>query len=120
MAISMDSLSNQLYSQLSTGQLNNATSKLKDGFDKDYSKATSDELMDVCKEFESYFIEQMFKGMEKMVPKHDHESNYAASITDYYKEELIKNYSAQTVKNGQGIGLAQKLYDQMKRNYNIE
>lgn len=120
MAISMDSLTNQLYSQLSTQQLNNTTSKLKDGIDKDYSNATEDELMDVCKEFESYFIEQMFKTMEKMVPKSEMESNYAASLTDYYKEELIKDYSSQAVSNGQGLGLAQKLYEQMKRNYNIE
>ena len=27
---------------------------------KDYSKATDDELMDVCKQFEAYFLEQCF------------------------------------------------------------
>ncbi|MCR4591290.1 MAG: rod-binding protein [Lachnospiraceae bacterium] len=115
----MDALTNQLYSKLSADQLSNTTSRLQSGLDRNYSKATDDELMDVCKEFESYFIEQMFKNMEKMVPKSEMESNYAASISDYYKEELIKDYSAQAVKNGQGLGLAQKLYEQMKRNYNL-
>ena len=120
MAVSMDALTNQLYSQISGQQLNSAAAKLESGLDRDYSKASDDELMDVCKEFESYFIEQMFKTMEKMVPKNELESNYASSLTDYYKEELIKDYSSQAVQNGQGLGLAQKLYEQMKRNYNLE
>ena len=119
MAISMDALTNQLYSQISSKQTEATASKLESGLDRDYSNATDDELMDVCKEFESYFIEQMFKSMEKMVPKSNFESNYASSLTDYYKEELVKDYSSQMVKNGQGLGLAQKLYEQMKRNYNI-
>lgn len=120
MAISMDALTNQLYSQISNKQTEATASKLESGLGRDYTKATDDELMNVCKEFESYFIEQMFKSMEKMVPKSDFESNYAASLTDYYKEELVKDYSSQMVKNGPGLGLAQKLYEQMKRNYNIE
>ena len=32
---------------------------------KDLSKATDDELMEVCKDFESYFLEQMLKSMVK-------------------------------------------------------
>ncbi|MBR5360193.1 MAG: rod-binding protein [Lachnospiraceae bacterium] len=115
----MDALTNQLYSQLSTQQTSDTASKLENGLKKDYTNATDDELMDVCKEFESYFMEQMFKTMEKMVPKNESQSGYAAAITDYYKEELIKDYTSDAVKNGQGLGLAQKLYEQMKRNYDI-
>ena len=32
----------------------------------DFSKASDDELMSVCKDFESYFVEQVLKSMEKM------------------------------------------------------
>ena len=31
----------------------------------DYAKATDDELMDACKQFEAYFVEMVFKEMEK-------------------------------------------------------
>ena len=32
----------------------------------DFSQASDDELMSVCKDFESYFVEQMLKSMQKM------------------------------------------------------
>lgn len=35
----------------------------------DYSKSTDDELMDACKEFEAYFVEQAFKAMQKWCQK---------------------------------------------------
>ena len=55
------------------------------------SNASDDELMQVCKDFESYFIEQMFKSMEKMIPKDEDEdeSSSMSSLTDYYKEEMM-------------------------------
>jgi peptidoglycan hydrolase FlgJ len=31
----------------------------------DFSQASDDELMSVCKDFESYFVEQMLKSMQK-------------------------------------------------------
>lgn len=83
---------------------------------KDYEKATDDELMSACKEFESYFLEQVFKGMEKMVPKSDSESSYASTIKEYYQDELIKNYASEAANQGEGLGIAQMLYEQMKRN----
>lgn len=32
----------------------------------DFSQASDDELMSVCKDFESYFVEQMLKSMQKI------------------------------------------------------
>ena len=32
---------------------------------KDYTKSTDEELLDVCKQFESYFVEQIYKAMQK-------------------------------------------------------
>ena len=65
---------------------NTAETKLKETIDgTDYANATGDELLDACKQFEAYFLEQVFKEMEK-----------------------------------QGLGIAQMLYEQMKRNYNLE
>ena len=52
----------------------------------DYAKATDAELMDACKQFEAYFIEQMYKGMMKTIPTNENNSNYTATMMDYYKD----------------------------------
>ena len=87
----------------------------------DLSNASDDELMQVCKDFESYFIEQMFKSMEKMIPKEEDEdeSSSISSMTDYYKEEMMSKYAeyASESDGGKGLGIAQTLYEQMKRTY---
>ena len=87
----------------------------------DLSNASDDELMQVCKDFESYFIEQMFKSMEKMIPKDEDEdeSSSMSSMTDYYKEEMMSKYAeyASESDGGKWLGIAQTLYEQMKRTY---
>lgn len=87
----------------------------------DLSNASDDELMQVCKDFESYFIEQMFKSMEKMIPKDEDEdeSSSMSSMTDYYKEEMMSKYAeyASESDGGKRLGIAQTLYEQMKRTY---
>lgn len=80
--------------------------------------SSDDELMDVCKEFESYFVEQIFKEMKKTIPQSDDMSNSSQSLLDYFGDELIKEYSAQATDR-EGLGLAQMLYEQMKRNYGV-
>ena len=75
--------------------------------------------MDVCKEFEAYFVEQMFKAMQKMVPESSEEQSASTKqLQDYYKDEMIKSM-AESSTEGEGLGLAQMLYEQMKRNYNL-
>ena len=80
----------------------------------DYSKATDEELMNVCKQFESYFVEQVIKSMEKMIPKDkDSEtSKYLDYFGDVFTQEL-----AGAVTEQSNLGLAQTLYELMKRNY---
>ncbi|MBE5906210.1 MAG: hypothetical protein E7277_05350 [Lachnospiraceae bacterium] len=82
----------------------------------DLAKATDEELMSVCKEFEAYFTEQVFKSMQKMVPESKDSSSANQQLKDYYKEELIKQYAASSSERGD-LGIAQMLYEQMKRNY---
>ena len=102
----------------------------------DFSQATDDELMSVCKDFESYFLEQVLKSMEKMakVDSDDEDSNLFSSMvgitdeasdstlstmTSYFGDEMTKKYASLITESnhGEGLGIAQKLYDQMKRNY---
>ena len=87
----------------------------------DLSTASDEKLLSVCKDFESYFVEQVFKGMQKMVPKNEDDSSSSStnSLTDYYKDELTSKYatSASESNGGEGLGIAKILYEQMKRNY---
>lgn len=88
---------------------------------KDMSEADSDELMEACKEFEAYFTEQMFKEMQKTVDvwKDDESSGSSSQYKDYAMETLMQEYASSS-SEGEGIGLAKMLYEQMKINYNIE
>lgn len=107
-----------------------STDALKNKLDgADLSKATDEELMAVCKDFEAYFVEQMFKSMERMshiMPDEEDKggamsSGYATQMQDYFKDELITQYSkkATETNGGSGLGIASMLYEQMKRNYQI-
>ena len=96
-----------------------ATSDLKNTLtNTDYSKATDEELMEACRSFESYFIEQAFKGMEKMIPKDDEDSS-GTGYVEMFKDTLYQEYAKSASERGDGIGIAKMLYEQMKRNYEL-
>ena len=125
MSMSLDGL----YSQYSEMYTSNAAKdsakadKLKDTLaTTDYSKSTEDELMEVCKEFEAYFTEQVFKSLERMVPESDEESSSTSSYMDYFGDMLTQEYAKSSTEsnNGKGLGIAQMLYDQMRRNYGLD
>ena len=100
---------------------NTAAAKLKEKIDSaDYSKASDKELMDVCKQYESYFLEQVFKKMQKTVDcfKSEESSSSSDGLVDFFKDNAIQEL-ASTSTDLQGLGLAQMMYEQMKRNYNI-
>lgn len=124
MSMSLDGLYSQ-YSDMytsSSAQNSAAADKLKDTLSKtDYSKSTDDELMEVCKEFETYFTEQVLKAMEKMIPENDDESSSMSSYMDYFGDTLTQEYAKNITESneGKGLGIAQMLYEQMKRNYGL-
>lgn len=108
-----------MYSDVYANAANQTASKLKNQVDStDYSKATDDELMDACKQFEAYFIEQMYKGMLKTIPENESTSNYTGTMMDYYKDQMIQSVAEET-SNQSNLGLAQMLYEQLKRNYGV-
>lgn len=72
--------------------------------------ATDEELMDVCKSFEAYFIEQMYKEMKNTVKSEEDDNPYMQSFGDI----LTQSYAEDATESG-GIGLAQMLYESMKR-----
>ena len=108
------SLANQYTTDTSSAE------KLEESLKTDYSQATSNELMDVCKEFEQYFVEQIFKQMRKTIPESESSSSYTSTMKEYYEDSLYQEYAKAITEQGDGMGLAKTLYEQMKRNYNIE
>lgn len=96
---------------------NAAASKLEGELKTGYKGATDEELMNACKQFEAYFLEQMFKAMQKTVPNYstDGMSGSSSSLMDYYKEQMIQKVAEESTEQN-SLGLAKMLYEQMKRN----
>lgn len=114
----MSDMINGLNNMYTNGTYSQSVEDLKDKItNKDYSKATDEELMEACKSFEQYFIEQAFKGMEKMIPKSEEQSS--SKYYDMFKDKLYQEYAEDITDRGDGLGIAKMLYEQMKRNYDL-
>lgn len=133
---SMISNINSIYSNNGTytEKANSLSNKLNSS---DFTTATDDELMEVCRDFESYFVEQMMKAMVKMssVDGSNSDNMYASlfgitedsdsgmsTLSSYFGDELVSSMAGQVTESngGKGLGIAETLYKQMKRNYSIE
>ena len=75
----MDISSIQAIAEQYTSESSSAK-KLEESLKSDYSTSTSEELMDVCKEFEAYFVEQIFKEMRKTIPESETTSSYTSTM----------------------------------------
>ena len=82
------------------------------------SNSTDEELMEVLKDFESYFIEQMIKQMKETFTDEDEESSMASQYTDTFMDYAIEDI-ADMLLDEVGGSMTQQLFEQMKRNYNI-
>ena len=122
---------NSTYTNQTTNSISNKLNST------DFSKASDDELMKVCKDFESYFVEQMLKSMAKMssVDGSNSDNIYASlfgvtedsdsgmnTLSSYFGDELMSSMADKVVENqsGRGLGIAQTLYEQTKRNYSVK
>ena len=108
-----------MYNDIYTSASEQTASKLEKKLGSDYSNATDEELMDACKQFEAYFLEQVFKEMVKTIPSEKESSGSTSSMLVYYKDEMIQNIASESTETN-SLGLAQMLYEQMKRNYSPE
>ena len=115
----MDIGTSSLYTDYITSTAsNNKASSLTDKAKTDYSNASDEELMDVCKEFESYFLEKIFDTMidsTKLLSGKE-ESSYASKMVDYFKDTAVQTIASQATEQGT-LGIAQTLYEQMKLQY---
>ncbi len=106
---------NPIFNQALTNANNNKN--IDNSLSKDYNKATDEELMSACKQFETYFLEQIFKGMKNTVIKADEGSNN--QYVEYFEGMQYEKYATDATENG-GIGLAKMLYESMKRTNDIK
>ena len=107
-----------MYGSTYANAANQTANKLQNTLDGVKGTASKDELMDACRQFEAYFGEQMFKSMMKTVPSEGNTSNYTSTMMDYYKDQMVQSMAEESTAQG-GFGLAQMLYEQMKRNYGV-
>lgn len=81
------------------------------------SAETDEDTLDACKQFEAYLIQQMFKGMEEAAKvfsdeEEDDSNQYVEMFSDTYLEDIANTM----VNSGQGLGIAEQLYESIKRN----
>lgn len=106
------------YKQLAS---NSETSKVAEKLNRtDAASASEDELMEVCKQFESYLLEQVFKNLEKTTKVwSDEESSIANNqLVDYFKDQTVQELAGMSTEQN-SLGLAQMLYEQLKNNLGI-
>lgn len=99
---------------------NAATEALKKKLENVNDKTSDDELWAACKSFEAYFLEQIFKEMQKSVDalKPESEDKSTETLVDFFKDQTLQEVSA-TAVDRQSNGFAQMLYENLKRNYDI-
>ena len=109
-----------VYSSYFTKATEASSSALESTLSKVTPDTSEEELMDACKKFEAYFLEQIYKGMEKTIMKADDEGSGAISqYEEYFGDMRTQAYAKAASEQGDGIGLAKQLYEQMRRNYGL-
>ena len=96
-----------------------ATENLQKQLEESAKAKENEALFDACKQFEAYLWEQVYKEMEKTVDLFgDDDDGYASNMVNFFKDSVIQDISQQTASQGSN-SLAQMLYEQAKRNYNL-
>ena len=119
-SFSLDSLS-ALTSNVQSQAVSSSADALKTKLTNASSETTEEELMDACKEFETYLVEQVMKEVTKSVNLFGEDESSDAGMStmmDYYKDSFVQEISS-TISENSNLGIAQQLYESMKRNYDL-
>ena len=107
----MDGISTQLYSQYAS-IYNNSSAALTERL-KSATDTTSDtEMLEACKEFEQYFVEQMLKEMKKTIP-----DDPLLSDNEYmnmFEDQMFQSVAEKITDGGQ-FGIAKQLYEDIQK-----
>ncbi len=93
---------------------------LKNKLEATSSKTSDEELMDACKGFEAYFMEQVFKEMQKSVDalKPEESDHSSTTLVNFFRDKTVQEICDNSVDT-QSNGFAQMLYENLKRSYDI-
>lgn len=96
----------------STSNTSKVGHELESKLSGNLENATDEELMDACKSFESYLVTQVIKQVKSSVAKsEDDEGEYM----NYFGDMLYEKYAQDITETGD-LGIAQQLFESMKRN----
>ncbi len=91
---------------------NAKTNEFSSVLDSAIKEKDDEKLKESCKQFEGYFVQTMYKEMQKTVDDKNSlfpKSQATTTFTDFLVEEYSKNIST-----GRGIGIADMMYKTMK------
>lgn len=81
---------------------------------------SDDEMMSACKEFEVYLLQKMFQTMEETAKVFsDDEEDEGGEYTEMFNDQMYEAIAENMVESGNGLGIAQTLYESMARNAGI-
>ena len=77
-----------------------------------------EEMLNACKEFEAYMVEQMYKNMEKIskILTDDGEEEEGSEYLEMFSDTYLQDISSKMMSSGQSLGLAEQLYNSIQQN----
>lgn len=117
--MSLDAISSFMNTSATDTSASNA-SNLQGSLGGISSASTEEELLQVCKDFESYFVEEILKEVkESLLSEEEEEDSSNSTLTDFHMDSTVEILADQMVEQTGGA-FTQQLFEQMKRNYNID
>lgn len=96
----------------STSKSSTLTNQLESKLAGNLENATDEEMMDACKSFETYLVSQVMKQVKETIGKSDDDEG---EYMNYFGDMLYEKYASDITESGE-LGIAQQLYEAMKRN----
>ena len=118
MSFSIDGISS-LVSNAQNSAAAGSASALKNSISSVSSGSSEEELLSVCKDFESYFVEEILKEVKENLTDDEEEDSSISTLKDFHMDSVIELMADELVDEV-GMSFTQQLYEQMKRNYNID
>ena len=116
MGISLNNDITSIMNKLNASETSSAKSSALSSKLSNLEHATEAELMEACKSFEAYLIETVLqRTKEAIIPKDEDEDNEYLKM---FGDKLYEGY-AQTIAESGQLGIAQKLFEAMKRDYGL-
>lgn len=121
MSIALDSMAALTDTKTTNALLNNKANSLQNSLNGVSADKSEEELLKVCKDFESYFVEEVLKEVKENMKAADEEDKdqSLATLTDFHMDGTIELIADEMVDKV-GNSFTQQLFEQMKRNYGIE